>query len=63
LGPIGSAVLKFIGYKQTDKQKDKPNLYKDKPVLPLHSHDCAQVPNAPWLWQSFSGQLSTGADI
>jgi len=25
LGPIGSAVLMFIGYKQTDKQKDKPN--------------------------------------
>jgi len=31
LGPIGSAVLTFIGYKQTDrqtnKQTDKPNLY------------------------------------
>ena len=33
LGPIGSAVLTFIGYKQTDKQTnkqtDKPNLYID----------------------------------
>ena len=38
LGPFGSAVLTFIGYKQTDKQTDKqtnrqtdkPNLYIDK---------------------------------
>ena len=29
LGPIGSAVLTFIGYKQTDTQTDKLNLYKD----------------------------------
>ena len=33
-GPIGTAVLTFIGYKQTDrqtnKQTDKPNLYIDK---------------------------------
>ena len=29
MGPIGSAVLTFIGYKQTDKQTDKPNLYID----------------------------------
>jgi len=33
LGPIGLAVLTFIGYKQTDKQtnkhQDKPNLYID----------------------------------
>ena len=29
LGPIGSAVLTFIGYKQTNKQTDKPNLYID----------------------------------
>ena len=29
LGPIGSAVLTFIGYKQTDRQTDKPNLYID----------------------------------
>ena len=33
LGPIGSAVLTFIGYKQTDKHHnkhpDKPNLYID----------------------------------
>ena len=37
LGPIGSAVLTFIGYKQTDKQTnrqtnkqaDKPNLYTE----------------------------------
>ena len=32
-GPDGSAVLTFIGYKQTnkqtDKQTDKPNLYID----------------------------------
>ena len=26
---IGSAVLTFIGYKQTDRQTDKPNLYID----------------------------------
>ena len=31
LGPIGSVrfVLTFIGYKQTDKETDKPNLYID----------------------------------
>ena len=29
LGPIGSAVLTFIGYKQTNRQTDKPNLYID----------------------------------
>ena len=33
IGPIGSAVLTFIGYKQTDRQTDKqtekPNLYID----------------------------------
>ena len=29
MGPIGSAVLTFIGYKQTIKQTDKPNLYID----------------------------------
>jgi len=29
LGLIGSAVLTFLGYKQTDRQTDKPNLYKD----------------------------------
>ena len=37
LGPIGSAVLTFIGYKQTDRQTDtqtdKPNLYIDLPEL------------------------------
>ena len=37
LGPIGSAVLTFIGYKQTDKQTnkqtDKPNLYIDKTAI------------------------------
>ena len=33
LGTIGSAVLTFIGYKQTDKQTDKPNLYIDKIYL------------------------------
>jgi len=27
LGPIGSAVLTFIGHKQTNRQTDKPNLY------------------------------------
>jgi len=30
LGPIGSAVFTFIGYKQTDTQTDKPNLYIDR---------------------------------
>ena len=29
LGPIDSAFFTFIGYKQTDKQTDKPNLYID----------------------------------
>ena len=29
-GPDGSAVLTFIGYKQTNKQTDKPNLYIDE---------------------------------
>ena len=29
LGSIGSAVLTFIGYKQTDKQTDKQSLYID----------------------------------
>jgi len=33
LDPIGSAVLTFIGYKQTDKQTDKPNLYIDGEYL------------------------------
>jgi len=36
LGPIGSAVLTFIGYKQTDKQTDKPNLYIDR-TYPLEN--------------------------
>ena len=30
MGPIGSAVLTIIGYRQTDKQTDKPNLYIDE---------------------------------
>ena len=29
LSPIGSAVLTFIGYQQTNKETDKPNLYID----------------------------------
>ena len=29
-GPIGSAVLTFIGYKQTNRQTDKLNLYIDE---------------------------------
>ncbi len=29
LGPIGSAVLTFIGYKQTNTQTDELNLYTD----------------------------------
>ena len=33
LGPIGSAVLTFIGYKQTDTQTDKPNLYIDSTYI------------------------------
>ena len=36
-GPIGSAVLTFIGYKQTDRQTDrqtdKPNSYIDMTTL------------------------------
>ena len=28
MGPIGSVVLTFIGYKQTDRHPDKPNLYR-----------------------------------
>ena len=30
VGRIGLAVLTFIGYKQTNKQTDKPNLYIDE---------------------------------
>ena len=30
LGPIGSAVFTFIGYKQTNRHPDKPNLYIDE---------------------------------
>ena len=37
LGLIGSAILNFIGYKQTNRQTnrqtDKPNLYIDEDVL------------------------------
>ena len=29
LGPIGSAVLTFIEYKQTDAQTEKQRIYKD----------------------------------
>ena len=29
MGPIGSTVLTFIGYKQTNRHLDKPNLYID----------------------------------
>ena len=32
LDPIGSAVLTFIGHKQTNKQTDKPNLYIDNDI-------------------------------
>ena len=32
-GPIGSAVLTFIGYKQTNRQTDKPNLYIDEMII------------------------------
>ena len=35
MGPIGSAVLTFIGYKRTDKQTDKPNLYIDCAIFEL----------------------------
>ena len=35
LGPIGSAVLTFIEYKQTNKQTDKPNLYIDDYMEPF----------------------------
>jgi len=30
LGPIGSAVLTFIGYKQTDKQTDRQAKFIDR---------------------------------
>ena len=40
LGPIGSAGLTFIGYKQTDKQTnkqtDKPNFYIDCLIILIH---------------------------
>ena len=43
LVPIGSAVLTFIGYKQTDRQRnkqtDKPNLYIDKTFLAKKQND------------------------
>ena len=43
LGPIGSAVLTFIGYKQTNRQTnrqtDKLNLYIDKRFTPLGCKD------------------------
>jgi len=42
LGPIGSAVLTLIGYKQTDKQTDKPNLY-DRLGLPV-------APDLPFIF-------------
>ena len=32
-GPIGSAILTFIGYKQTDRQTDKPNFFIDRNKL------------------------------
>ena len=39
LGPIGSAVLTFIGYKQTDRQTDtQTNIQTDKPNLYIDSH-------------------------
>ena len=47
MGPIGSAVLTFIGYKQTDKQTDKPNLYIDE--LKLESTPIAADPAYDFL--------------
>jgi len=35
LGPIGSAVLTFIGYEQTDKQASKVYTHKDERKLLL----------------------------
>ena len=40
LGPIGSAVLTFIGYKQTNKQTDKPNLYIDLDLVLILPYIC-----------------------
>ena len=49
VGPIGSAVLTFIGYK-TNKQTDKPNLYIDSlwnysvvSVFNLNLDNCVRV--------------------
>ena len=43
MGPIGSAVLTFIGYKQTnkqtDRQTDKPNLYIEVDIKYLILHE------------------------
>ena len=36
LGPIGLAVLTFIGYKQTNRHPDKQNLYIDISLLFLY---------------------------
>jgi len=50
LGPIGSAVLTFIGYKQTPKHPDKPNLYIDNVddfnlalYIALKQHGCTKT--------------------
>ena len=36
VGPSGSAVLAFIGYKQTNRHPDKPNLFIDISLLFLY---------------------------
>ena len=49
LGPIGSAVLKFIGYKQTKKrQTDKQSIEEH----PLNFEFCNQAKNIPVLLPS-----------
>ena len=48
LGPIGSAVLTFIGYKQTDKltnkHPDKPNLYIEN-MFTINLEDGCEAPS------------------
>ena len=67
LGPIGLAVLTFIGYKQTDRQTnrqtDKPNLYiegpKHKTIFKnICEHKSSQGPKiGEGNYQSFSRKL------
>ena len=51
VGPIGLAVLTFIGYKQTNKQTnkqtDKTNLYIDKVVISVCLFVCPIITHKP----------------